>query len=81
MKAYETKANYKAWNFDFENIWVGTGTNLAKTKEESIKMAKKKYKGNKHAIIIEESFRVAPKADAQILLSLKKLLITLQTKP
>lgn len=58
----------KTWNFNFEG--GGWNSNVAKTMEESIKMAKKEYKGSKHTIVNEETFRVATERDTQNLLSL-----------
>jgi len=58
----------KTWNFLFEG--GGWNSNVAKTKEESIKKAKKMYNASKHTQVSETSFRVATKADTQTLLSL-----------
>ena len=58
----------KTWNFGFEG--GGWNSNVAKTKEESIKKAKKMYNASKHTQVSETSFRVATKADTQTLLSL-----------
>jgi len=57
----------KAWNFGF--IGGGWNSNYAKTKEESIKMAIKEYKGSKNCVPDMNSFRVATEADTQLLLS------------
>lgn len=58
----------KTWNFNFG--CGGWNSNQAKTREESIKMAKKEYKGSKNLEVLESSFRVATEADTQALLSL-----------
>lgn len=58
----------KTWNFNFEG--GGWNSNCAKTMEESIKMAKKEYKGSKYTIVNEGTFRVATEGDTQALLSL-----------
>ncbi len=61
-------SGFKTWNFNFEG--GGWNTNVAKTKEESIKKAKKEYKGSKHTVVSETSFRVATERDTQNLLSM-----------
>ena len=64
----EYVSSIKTWNFNFEG--GGWNSNRAKTMEESIKMAKKEYKGSKHTIVNEGTFRVATERDTQALLSL-----------
>mgnify|MGYP003629023129 FL=1 len=58
----------KTWNFGFEG--GGWNSNVAKTKEEAIKKAKKMYNASKYTQVSETSFRVATKADTANLLSL-----------
>jgi len=58
----------KNWNFNFEE--GGWNSNCAKTKEESIKMARKEYKTSEHCIPNETTFRVATEKDTAMLLSL-----------
>ena len=58
----------KSWNFNFEG--GGWNSNVAKTKEESYKMALKEYKGSKNCVPSESTFRVATEMDTQNLLSL-----------
>jgi len=57
----------KCWNFNFDG--GGWNSNYAKTKEESIKMAKKEYKKSEHCTPDESTFRVATDADTAMLLS------------
>ena len=58
----------KTWNFGFEG--GGWNSNVAKTKEEAIKKAKKMYNASKYTQVSETSFRVATKGDTANLLSL-----------
>ena len=60
-------AGSKTWNFNFQG--GGWNSNYAKTKEESIKMAKKEYKKSKNCIVDIATFRVATEADTKMLLS------------
>jgi len=59
-------SSLKSWNFNFEG--GGWNSNVAKTKEESIKKAKKEYNASKHTQVNENSFRVATDADTRNLL-------------
>ena len=61
-------AGMKTWNFGFEG--GGWNSNVAKTKEESIKKAKKMYNASKHTQVSETSFRVATDRDTANLMSL-----------
>ena len=58
----------KTWNFNF--VSGGWNSNQAKTREESLKMAKREYKNSPNLQVIESSFRVATEADTKALLSL-----------
>ena len=64
----EYTQSVKTWNFGFEG--GGWNSNRARTEEESIKLAKKEYKGSKYTVVRVDSFRVATEADTQALLSL-----------
>lgn len=64
----EYTSSIKTWNFGFEG--GGWNSNRARTEEESIKLAKKEYKGSQYTIVDPASFRVATEADTQALLSL-----------
>ena len=68
MNLLEYISGLKSWNFNFES--GGWNSNVAKTKEESIKKAKKMYNASKHTQVSENSFRVATEADTANLLSL-----------
>jgi hypothetical protein len=68
VKLLKYVGSVKNWNFNFEG--GGWNSNYAKTKEESIKMAKKEYKGSKYTVVNESTFRVATEADTRNLLSL-----------
>ena len=61
-------AGKKTWNFNFEG--GGWNSNVAKTKDESIRLAKKEYKKSKNCVPNESTFRVATPADTANLLSL-----------
>ena len=68
MNLLEYISGLKSWNFNFEG--GGWNSNVAKTKEESYKMALKEYKGSKNCVPSKETFRVATDADTKNLLSL-----------
>tara|TARA_R110002124_G_scaffold239218_1_gene404436 strand:- start:430 stop:780 length:351 start_codon:yes stop_codon:yes gene_type:complete len=68
MKMLKYISGLKSWNFNFEG--GGWNSNVAKTKEESYKMALKEYKGSKNCVPSKETFRVATHADTRNLLSL-----------
>ena len=58
----------KTWNFNFQVS--GWNSIVAKTREEAIKLAKKKYAKSKNLQVMESSFRVATESDTRALLSL-----------
>ena len=68
VKLLKYISGMKTWNFGFEG--GGWNSNVAKTKEESIKKAKKEYNASIHTQVSENSFRVATERDTQNLLSL-----------
>lgn len=63
----EFTQSVKTWNFNFKS--GGWNSNIARTQEESIRLAKKEYKGSQYTIVDPSSFRVATEADTKALLS------------